>query len=115
MAPRSEKHRPQDPPSFTTSGLKLSQVTLLSLDVRAWWWLIQFARPSRASAIPCTGLSQAISEHAAGRGNPSINLSAGRDVLSSYSGPVALTQSLQRNELNRRYLNKDKRSLWATR
>jgi len=50
------------------------------------------------SATPLARWSESISVHAAGRGNPSFNLSDGRDVLTSYSGPAELTQALQRNE-----------------
>lgn len=50
------------------------------------------------STTPLARLSESISVHASGRGNPSINLSDGHDVLTSYSGPVELTQALQRNE-----------------
>ena len=43
-------------------------------------------------------MSDEISVHAAGRGNPWINLSDGREVITPYSGPGELTQILERNE-----------------
>lgn len=42
-------------------------------------------------------LSESVSVHAAGRGNPSINLSDGRDMLTSYEGPEELTRALEQN------------------
>ena len=42
-------------------------------------------------------LSETISIHAAGRGNPTINLSDGHDLLTSYVGPDELRQALERN------------------
>lgn len=42
-------------------------------------------------------LSESVSVHAAGRGNPSINLTDGRDVLTSYEGPGELTAALEQN------------------
>ena len=43
-------------------------------------------------------LSETISIHAAGRGNPAINLSDGRDLLTSYVGPDELRQALEENQ-----------------
>jgi hypothetical protein len=43
-------------------------------------------------------LSDSISVHAAGRGNPTINLSDGHDVLTSYLGPEQLRVALERNQ-----------------
>lgn len=76
---------------------KLSQAVSLVLLIGLAFGLFEFARSSKASAIPRARLSQTISVHASGRGNPSINLSDGRDVLTSYSGPPALTVALQNN------------------
>src|SRR5438128_8147672 len=42
-------------------------------------------------------LSTTISVHAAGRGNPSISLSDGHDLLTSYIGPNELRQALEQN------------------
>jgi hypothetical protein len=42
-------------------------------------------------------LSQAISVQAAGRGNPYINLSDGRDMISGYDGPAYLVEALEQN------------------
>lgn len=39
-----------------------------------------------------------VTVHAAGRGNPFINLSDGRELITPYSGPPELTTILQRNE-----------------
>src|SRR5205807_6193238 len=36
--------------------------------------------------------------HAAGRGNPTINLSDGRDLLTSYVGPEELRSVLEQNQ-----------------
>src|SRR5215475_8846426 len=43
-------------------------------------------------------LSENITVHAAGRGNPWINLSDGHDVLTAYTGPVELVQVLDQNQ-----------------
>src|SRR5437588_5055882 len=43
-------------------------------------------------------LSETISVHAAGRGNPTINLSDGRDLLTSYVGPEELRNALEQNQ-----------------
>src|SRR2546422_1685972 len=43
-------------------------------------------------------LSKTISIHAAGRGNPTINLSDGHDVLTSYVGPEELRIALEQNQ-----------------
>src|SRR5437588_428402 len=42
-------------------------------------------------------LSETISIHAAGRGNPTINLSDGHDLLTSYVGPDELRVALEQN------------------
>lgn len=97
--PRREKsYDQQGPHSLTISPMKLSRSVLLVLLVALGFGLVKFARSSKASAIPRARLSQTISVHASGRGNPSINLNDGRDVLTSYLGPAALAQALQRNE-----------------
>src|SRR5436190_770873 len=49
----------------------------------------QATRPAR--------LSESVSVHAAGRGNPTINLSDGHDVLTSYVGPEELRVALEQN------------------
>ena len=43
-------------------------------------------------------LSETISVHAAGRGNPTINLSDGHDLLTSYVGPKELRSVLEQNQ-----------------
>ena len=43
-------------------------------------------------------LSESVSVHAAGRGNPTINLSDGHDVLTSYVGPQELRVALEQNQ-----------------
>jgi hypothetical protein len=43
-------------------------------------------------------LSETVSVHAAGRGKPTINLSDGRDVLTSYVGPDELRVALEQNQ-----------------
>src|SRR5438128_3039294 len=43
-------------------------------------------------------LSETISVHAAGRGNPTINLSDGHDLLTSYVGPEELRSVLEQNQ-----------------
>jgi hypothetical protein len=43
-------------------------------------------------------LSESVSVHAARRGNPTINLSDGRTVLTSYAGPDELQQALSQNQ-----------------
>src|SRR5882672_5355262 len=42
-------------------------------------------------------LNETVSVHAAGRGNPTINLSDGREVLTSYVGPPELRVALEQN------------------
>jgi hypothetical protein len=49
-------------------------------------------------------LSDEVSVHAAGRGNPWINLSDGREVITPYNGPAELTQLLERNQVRPRSL-----------
>ncbi|MFY9574188.1 MAG: VCBS repeat-containing protein, partial [Blastocatellia bacterium] len=56
------------------------------------------AKSSKQSQIQRAMMSDEISVHAAGRGNPWINLSDGREVTTSYSGEAELKQSLERNE-----------------
>src|SRR5207253_8937804 len=43
-------------------------------------------------------LSETISVHAAGRGNPTINLSDGHDLLTSYVGREELRNALEQNQ-----------------
>src|SRR3989475_7367376 len=43
-------------------------------------------------------LSETVSIHPAGRGNPTINLSDGHDLLTSYVGPDELRQALEENQ-----------------
>jgi hypothetical protein len=45
-------------------------------------------------------LSDSISVHAAGRGNPYINLSDGRDVITAYDGPSEIVEALEQNRTN---------------
>lgn len=96
-SPAKRKNR-QSPPSVPISLTKLSQFVSAVLLIALGWGLVEFARSGNASATPRARLSQTVSVHAGGRGNPSINLSDGREVLTSYSGPAALAQALQRNE-----------------
>jgi hypothetical protein len=42
--------------------------------------------------------SESLSVRAAGRGNPTINLSDGREILTSYAGPAELRQALEQNK-----------------
>src|SRR5262249_35768873 len=48
-------------------------------------------------ALAPAKLSESISVHAAGRGNPAINFSDGREVVSDYEGPAGLRVALQQN------------------
>jgi hypothetical protein len=98
MRSRAKSKNRQNPPSVPVFLTELSQVGSMVLLMAVAWGLLQFARSGKASAIQRASLSQTISVHAGGHGNPSINLSDGRDVLTSYSGPAALAQALQRNE-----------------
>src|SRR5207237_521085 len=43
-------------------------------------------------------LSKTISVQAAGRGHPTINLSDGHDLLTSYAGPEELRKALEQNQ-----------------
>src|SRR5436309_1474519 len=56
-------------------------------------------RGSQSNSPPAklARLSETVSIHAAGRGNPTINLSDGHDLLTSYLGPDELRQALERN------------------
>jgi hypothetical protein len=98
MRAPKKRHTEPDASSLTSSRLKLSRTASLALLIVLGCGVAYLSRVGKASAIPRARLSQTISVHASGRGNPSINLSDGRDVLTSYSGPAALTQALQRNE-----------------
>jgi hypothetical protein len=63
--------------------------------------LVISATPSEATKQPAVQrarMSDEISVHAAGRGNPWINLSDGHELITPYSGPAELTQILERNE-----------------
>ncbi|MEK6322315.1 MAG: VCBS repeat-containing protein [Acidobacteriota bacterium] len=53
---------------------------------------------SKPTQIQRARMSDEISIHAAGRGNPWINLSDGHELITPYSGPAELTQILERNE-----------------
>src|SRR5262249_60963466 len=48
-------------------------------------------------ALAPAKLSESISVHAAGRGNPTINFSDGREVVSDYEGPAGLRVAMQQN------------------
>src|SRR6266700_5227973 len=62
--------------------------------VRAW----EFTRNKPAAERPTPSrLSKQVSVRAAGRGNPTINLSDGREVLTSYVGPPELQLALEQN------------------
>src|SRR5205085_5332380 len=54
-------------------------------------------QPAANQRIEPARLSQAVSVHAAGRGNPPINLNDGRDLLTSYVGPEELRMALEQN------------------
>src|SRR5258708_21678609 len=43
-------------------------------------------------------LGESLSVRAAGRGNPTINLSDGRTIVVSYAGPLELQQALENNK-----------------
>jgi hypothetical protein len=43
-------------------------------------------------------MNDEISLHAEGRGNPSVNLTDGHELITPYSGPAELTQILERNQ-----------------
>ncbi|HXU37793.1 MAG TPA: FG-GAP-like repeat-containing protein [Blastocatellia bacterium] len=98
MRSRAKSQNQQGPLPLTIALMKLSRVVSMVVLIAIGWGVVQFARSGKASAIPRASLSQTISVHAGGHGNPSINLSDGRDVLTSYSGSSALAQALQRNE-----------------
>jgi CSLREA domain-containing protein len=51
----------------------------------------------RRSNHEAARLSTEVTVHAAGRGNPKINLSDGRELLTSYVGPQELSNALQQN------------------
>jgi hypothetical protein len=53
---------------------------------------------SKPPQIQRARMSDEVSVHAAGRGNPWINLSDGHELITPYSGPAELTQILERNE-----------------
>lgn len=60
------------------------------------------AKPEAASPIrpeiERARMSEEVTVHAAGRGNPWINLSDGRELITPYSGPIELTRVLEQNE-----------------
>ncbi|HEY3135085.1 MAG TPA: FG-GAP-like repeat-containing protein [Blastocatellia bacterium] len=76
--------------------MKLSPAASLVLLI-ALGCLALLAVAGKASATRLSQLSQSLSVRAGGRGNPWINLTDGRYVLTSYSGPAALTLALQQN------------------
>lgn len=97
MRTPGKHHHKQGASSLTSSLLKLSGAASLTLLVALGCGFAHLARASKASATRFSQLSQNISVHAGGRGNPWINFADGRDVLTSYSGPAALTLALQQN------------------
>src|SRR5207247_3144243 len=54
-------------------------------------------QPGKPQPAKLARLSETVSIHAAGRGNPTINLSDGHDLLTSYVGPDELRQALEEN------------------
>jgi hypothetical protein len=75
----------------------MSGAASLALLVALGCGFAHLARAVKASATRLSHLSQSISVHASGRGNPWINFADGLDVLTSYSGAEALTLALQQN------------------
>jgi hypothetical protein len=57
-----------------------------------------FAAASVSSENPRARMSEQISVHSSGRGNPRLNLSDGRQLITSFSGPLELTRILERNQ-----------------
>lgn len=53
---------------------------------------------AKQSHIQLARMSEEVTIHAAGRGNPWINLSDGHELITPYSGPAELTGLLERNE-----------------
>src|SRR2546426_325684 len=94
----SEKRHAESDASGLRTVRGLSAAAGLILMIALGWSVTRLAMASKASSMPPARLSETISVLASERGNPSINLSDGRDVLTSYSGPAALTEVLQRNE-----------------
>jgi len=90
-------HHKRGASSLTSSQLKLPGAASLALLIAIGCGFAHLTRVSNASASRLSHLSQSISVHASGRGNPWINFADGRDVLASYSGPAALTHALQQN------------------
>src|SRR2546428_11560618 len=106
------------------SPARVSLFTLVRLYGRAGrrWYLCLFAclaavlllvtfieKPSRSEARTKANsarnaeqdfarLDERVSVRASGRGNPAINLSDGRAVLTSYAGPEELQQALEQNQ-----------------
>ncbi|MFY9573185.1 MAG: FG-GAP-like repeat-containing protein, partial [Blastocatellia bacterium] len=57
----------------------------------------QKGNAAKQSGFQLATMSDEISVHAAGRGNPWINLDDGHELITSYSGPPEITQLLERN------------------
>jgi hypothetical protein len=84
----------------------ISLILLLTLCVIFVKSIVVFASRSSAGEIAHkqttmqkSRLSDSVSVQAAGRGNPWIKLSDGRDMLTEYSGPEALCQALQHDQV----------------
>jgi hypothetical protein len=60
-------------------------------------WAVSKATNTKGKTINLARLSQSVSVRAAGRGNRTINLSDGREVLTSYARPEELQQALAQN------------------
>src|ERR1043165_3294080 len=64
-------------------------------------WITK-ATASKGSASPkqteLARMSEQVSIHAAGKGNPYINLSDGREVITAYEGPQELMNALENNQ-----------------
>ncbi|MEK6303925.1 MAG: hypothetical protein AABO41_24740 [Acidobacteriota bacterium] len=83
--------------SLASFRMKLCFAVCVILVVALGWSVARFSRTGKAATISRARLSETTSVHASGRGNPTINLSDGRDVLTSYSGPAALIRVLEQN------------------
>jgi uncharacterized repeat protein (TIGR01451 family) len=97
MRTPGKHHHKRVASSLTSSQLKVSGAVSLALLITLGCGFAYLARAPKASATRLSHLSQSISVHASGLGSHVINFADGRDVLTSYSGPAALTQALQQN------------------
>ncbi|MEK6303926.1 MAG: FG-GAP-like repeat-containing protein [Acidobacteriota bacterium] len=97
MRTSGKRHNEFAAASLSSLRTKLCLAACLTVVLALSWSFTHFASAGKAATILRARLSETVAVHASGRGNPSINLSDGRDVLTSYSGPAALIRVMEQD------------------